>query len=398
MTKNLIYNDNTTSSEPLIWDLRDPEGPLLGRLRGVAARHELWGYYGGITNQAKPDNAHFVLRRSAPLEWPDLLSNEQRVLVVSKRLRESIQELYPDLKFWSIGIQDAAGAEVAKEYSLAVLKQASCIDPGESTFIANNSEWVKEYRGMKYRETDLPAHVFWAQGLWLILAKPELVRHLEQKKFSNVRFTKICDYSGHSWELQPYSYETLNAGGQGADLEFDGNAMNELLSDIQKGNSIRGRITSKVVVAMRPPKSRKKLCDIMKASGCLLISERVKTILTEAGAEDIEFFEATILDHDRKTMEARYYLVNVLKTIPYVNIEESSIEWRFGLIWTVYDLVVDESRLTEKPALFRLGPKTRYPWYFMRSDILDKLASMKTTGWMSTATSLLTFSNEVSHL
>src|SRR5262249_51248192 len=99
-----------------IIDVRGGGNPVLGRLRGVTARHEIRTILDLDHEHIyfAPHDAHFRFRGAVPTPLPDALSNTERQLVVSKRLAEVLREMEPKIEIVPVRVVDRAGATVSE--------------------------------------------------------------------------------------------------------------------------------------------------------------------------------------------------------------------------------------------------------------------------------------------
>jgi len=133
----------------------------------------------------------------------------------------------------------------------------------------------------------------------------------------------------------------------------------------------------------------------MFANGTLLLSARAKALLEDGGgADDLEIFPAKIRNHEGQLTQGDMYLVHVRRTCDYVDLEQSSLEWKREQIWSVYDLVAADGRLPDKPPpIFRLE-RARFPWLFVRKDVAEAMAAQKLKGFSSEPVGQLAYTSE----
>jgi len=114
-----------------IIDIRgDEHVPLLGRLRGVTARHELRETVtANDHNYFVAHDAHMVFRDEVPAPLPDLISTSERQLVVSKRLAKALRELDPELELVPVRLVDRAGKTIKSDHAVAVVKTIAQVTP-----------------------------------------------------------------------------------------------------------------------------------------------------------------------------------------------------------------------------------------------------------------------------
>jgi hypothetical protein len=103
-------------------------------------------------------------------------------------------------------------------------------------------------------------------------------------------------------------------------------------------------------------------------------------VLEPFGLDGVELLPVQAKNHGGKAVKGTYWLLHVTGTQPYVDVDESDIEVVHDKLWTAREIVIDESRLTSRPAFFRV-PGARYPWVFVRRDVLDAMTKAKLTGF-----------------
>jgi hypothetical protein len=113
----------------------------------------------------------------------------------------------------------------------------------------------------------------------------------------------------------------------------------------------------------------------------LIISEKLKKILTEKSKANFEYFPIKIRDHEGHIVKSDYYIANLLDTIECVNMKTS--EYRMDpIIKTQVErfkrLVLDETKLKNGAKIFRLKEKTNL---IIVDDVLsDEIVNAGCTG------------------
>jgi hypothetical protein len=199
-------------------------------------------------------------------------------------------------------------------------------------------------------------------------------------KLSRFSGLDLVPFESYVEELLPFpstAYEILRCGTEGAELGF---ADGEYEDELEEGKSLAKKWPKNAVAKMGGPKSRKKIVDFTDAGGAPLITAKAKSILEPFGLDGVELLPTQVKDHGGKVVKGDYWLLHVIGTQPYIDVEESDIEVVHKLLWTAREIVVDESRLTARPAFFRV-PGARYPWVFVRRDVIEAMEKAKLTGF-----------------
>lgn len=357
-----------------IIDVRGGNNPVLGRLRGVTARHEIRRTLDieSDTIYFKADDAHLVFREKVPAKLPDALSNTERQLVVTKKLADAMSALEDELETHPVRLVDRAGKTVSSDYVLVAPKRVvNCVE-GDGEMIGGYIHGViKNEKG----PGTSPA-IFRVGYTFIIACSDEAAAKLS--KFSGIELVAFEDYVEELLPFPETAYEILRCGTEGAELRFGED--DDFEDKLEEGVSLQKKWPKQVAMKMSGPKSRKKMVDFTDGGGAPIISEKAKAVLEPFGLEGVELLPVQATDHGGKPVKGSYWLFHVTGTQPYVDIDESDIEVVHKLLWTAREIEVDESRLTARPAFFRV-PGARYPWVFVRRDVLDAMTKAKLTGF-----------------
>lgn len=366
-----------------ILDVRgDDDGPLLGRLRGVIARHEwrrVLNVGGGRIYGDDTSKAHFVFRREVPRPLPDLFSNDERQIVASAAAARALSAAVPSLTTFPVRLVDrSSGNDVAGEFVVVVVDVVeNAIDGAGNGFV--DGYYYNEVRYPKEPATTTP---LFRNGYSLILVvNDDVARVVEQfcAPSSGVKLVELPRYTEIVGPRPPSGYQLLVCGTEGADLRLDGVAED----DVEEGKSLQASWPRTVTASMRPPKSRKKIVDFTTCQGAPVVTAKAKKVLegfsTKGGGDVGEFLPVVVKDHGGKPVKGEHWLFHVTAVHDYVDIDESDIEVVHDLRWTAREIVVDE-RKAAGPPLFRV-PGARYPWVFVRSDVVTALEQAKLTGF-----------------
>ena len=353
----------------------DEHGPLLGRLRGVTARHELrQTVVGGPPINFVAHDAHMVFRGEVPTPLPDLLSTSERQLVVSKRLAKALRQLDPAIELVPLRLVARGGESVASDHAVAVVKTIAPVTPA-STHMSPGGYAYAELRGLTEPTNPLPP-LFRITYSLAIGCNDAAAAVLE--KFSGVTLVPLADYVEVGEPRPPAPYLLLVPGPAGASFSVGDNAYTEALETGQP--LLETWPEDGVVAAMRGRKSEKKIVAIMASSGAPVIHAKAKQALEKYDLVDVEFLPVQLQDHAKTPVKGQFWLLHVRATRDYVDIAESDIEVVHDLLWHPREVVLDESLLTDRPPLFRI-PGARYPWIFIRSDVAAALAAAKLAGF-----------------
>lgn len=350
-----------------IIDVRgDAQGPMLGRLRGVKARHELRQFVvaTGVI-QCEVEGAHMVFRGAVPTPLPDLLSTSERQLVVSKALGAALRELDPTVDLVPVRLEDSEGATVGDGYCVAVVKVIANIE--SSSGFRVNSYLQGEVRDLRTPTEPLPP-LFRVGYTLAIGCNAEAAAVLQG--FSGATLVDFPDYV-EVIEMGPRAYALMSCGRTGATFTV---ADHEYREALERGEALLASWPEGGPVAvMKPPKSQKKLQDFMETGGAPIVSAKARAALEKFDPVDVEFLPVRLQDHAGKPVKGEHWLLHVRATQGYIDPAESDIGVREDLVWHLREIVVDEQRLTARPPLFRV-PGARYPWLFIRVDVLASLS------------------------
>lgn len=353
----------------------DEHGPLLGRLRGVTARHELrQTVIASDPIDFVAHDAHMVFRGEVPTPLPDLLSTSERQLVVSKRLAKALRQLDPAIELVPLRLVDRGGKTVESDHAVAVVKTITPITPA-STRMRPDGYAYAELRGLTEPTNPLPP-LFRVTYSLAIGCNDAAAAVLE--RFSGVTLVPLADYMEVVEPRSCAPYLLLVPAHVGASFSVGDNAYTEAL---ETGRPLLETWPEDgVVAAMRGRKSEKKIVAIMAGSGAPVVHAKVKQALEKHDLVDVEFLPVLLQDHAKTPVKGQFWLLHVRATRDYVDIAESDIEVVDELPWHPREVVLDESLLTDRPALFRI-PGARYPWIFIRSDVAAVLTTAKLAGF-----------------
>ncbi len=358
-------------------DVRGVDGkPLLGRLRGVTARHEIRQVVvENEPNEFKANDAHFAFCGAVPQPLPDLLSNGERQLVVSGALGAALVRLDPKIELLPVRLVDDAGKVVAPDggYAVAIVKViAKAVDAWSKGSIGG-------YLFNEIKDAPEPAEpmppLFRVAHSLAIGCNDDAAAVLQN--FSGVVLTAFPDYVD-VLVPPPAPYLLWQCGTDGASFSIAGSFGSALeAATLDPSTWPRGG----PVATMKPPKSRKKLVDFMSGSGAPIVSARAKAALEKQGVVDVDFLPVQAQDHDGKPVKGEHWVMFVRCTRPLIDVAESDIEVVDELLWTAREIVVDDATLVDRPPLFRGAAGARYPWVFLRSDVAEALEKAKLTGF-----------------
>ena len=361
-----------------IIEVRGVDGaPLLGRLRGVTARHELRNIH-MLQNPIflKTPDAHFAFAGPVPQPLPDLLTTSERQLVVSQALAAALSRLDPALQLVPVRLVDKSGTAVASDHVVVVLKAIEKVYDGW----AQGS--LDGYVFNEIRNPKEPTHgtdgqplppLFRVANTLVIGCNDDAAAVLQKFKAPLVDFASYVEVMVPA----PAPYLLLGTGREGAAFATDLDSGEPLeTGEAMLATWPRGGRT----VTMRGAKSRKKLVDFMEGAGAPVVNAKAKAVLEQHGLVDVEFLPVTAHDHGKKAVKGEHWLMHVRATRDYVDVAESDIEVVHDFLWRAREIVVDEGRLADRPPLFRV-PGARYPWVFIRSDVVDALTTAKLVGF-----------------
>ena len=348
------------------------DGPLLGRLRGVAARHEIRN----VVMENEPidfevDDAHFAFRGEVPSPLPDVLTTSERQLVVSAPLAAALQRLDRRVTLVPVRLIDRAGAAVDGDYAVAVVP--TLVD---GLVVAGNGMEDGYFHTEVRLKNEAPAEalppLFRLSYSLVIGCNADAAAVL--KGFSGVPLVPFADYVEILASAES-TYVIWQCGVEGAAFRLDDLKNDEAL----ESNTALTTPRDGHVATMKMPKSRKKLVDFMDGGAAPIVSAKAKALLEKFDLVDVDFLPVSLLDHAGAPCKGEHFVLNVRCERPYVDVAESDIRVLHGLLWTVRELVVDEAALSDRPPLFRV-PGARYPWVFLRSDVAEAITAAKLVG------------------
>ncbi len=350
------------------------DGPLLGRLRRVSARHEIRNIVmQNMRISFEAVDAHFVFRGAVPSPLPDLLTTSERQLVVSSSLAAALQRLDPTVTLVPVRLVDSAGAAVGADYAIAVVSTLvnDLIDPGTGMFDGYYHNTVR----LLDTQSGAPVPPLFRLSYSLAIGcSAEAAAVL--KGFAGVPLVPFADYTETVAPRPNAPYLIWRCGTDGASFAVDDGALDEALeSNTALPTSSRGEH----VGTMKGPKSRKKLVDFMDGGAAPIVSAKAKALLEAHGLVDVDFLPVSLQDHGGKPCKGDHFLLNVRCERPYVDVAESDIKVLYDLLWITREIVVNEDALADRPPLFRV-PGARYAWVFIRADVAEAIAAAKLVG------------------
>lgn len=104
---------------------------------------------------------------------------------------------------------------------------------------------------------------------------------------------------------------------------------------------------------------RRKLYDFLNESFLLVmvVSERVKTVLTDLEAKNLEFLPVGIKDHKDKPVDAKYYILNPIGAQDAIDFEKSKVRMKKIFkdeVGSIDKLVLKPKAVAKGAKLFRL--------------------------------------------
>lgn len=362
---------------PIIWDTLGETGPLVGRLRGVIARGEIREHLGEPNRiYFKAHDAHFAFRGAVPHPLPDFITNAERQLVVSKGLAAALKGV-PGLEPLPVRLVDASGAEVSRDYVLLEVQKTSACIEGDGEFDPTSYYYahVRAPRVGKVLGKALPA-ISRAKRTLLIACNSDIAARVAP--FSGVRLLPLDQVDEKFWPPPDAEYLVARAGDATQFELFE--SEHDFEKSFETGQSAASLWPNDAVLSMTGNKSWKKITSFMHAPGAPVVSADAKALLEKLGATEIEFLPVKLLDHGKKDVPGSFYVMNVLAARAYAHPQESDLEVEYKYLWKVRELVVDEQAVADRPALFRL-PGARFPWVFVRRDVLAAIEAAKLTGF-----------------
>jgi hypothetical protein len=342
----------------------------------VIARHEIRPVLDIDTEHIffKPHDAHLAFRDEVPSPLPDALTNTERQLVCNRRMADALLALEEKIEIHPVRLVDRAGATVSTDYVVVSPKRVvNCIESG--------GEMVGGYLHGSIQGLSDPTvvpPVFRVGYSLLIACSDDAAAKLGA--FTGLELVPFPSYVEEFFPFPPAPYELLYGGTEGAQLELITDD-DELTEQLEKGVSLATSWPETASAKMKGPKSRKKIVDFTDAGAAPLITAKARKVLEPFGLGGVELLPIReVKDHAGKVVKGDHWLLHVTGTQSYVDVDESDIEVIHGLLWSAREIVVDESRLTARPAFFRV-PGARYPWVFVRRDVIDALHAAKLTGF-----------------
>ena len=92
-----------------------------------------------------------------------------------------------------------------------------------------------------------------------------------------------------------------------------------------------------------------------------MVGEKLKSVFDEHSGANFEYFPVTILDKKGRPDKRPYYVANLLDTVDCVDMEKSSYVMDSIIkdqVMYFKELILDESKIPEDKAIFRLKDKT----------------------------------------
>ena len=362
-------------------DGRTSGGPLVGRLRGVAARGELRPV---VMNQSeifvKFHDPHFRASGELPSPLPAVLPNQEAQWVVSDAVVAVLKTHVPELVTRAVRVEDAAGKPVATYQMVEVAPVANVLAaPGAGYISGYHYDSLDNLSLQEGAPEDLPA-LFHASYTPLICARDDLVGPLEA--------VGVLLHSHEALAGPPFTppralgYQLLEVGTGGAALKLEGNVAGEIddvVGALEKGKSLAGQWPADVSAKMQPPKSRKKVVDLLGFPGATILSQKARQVIEPLLDGVAELLDIAVHNHDDAPVRGTFCVLHVTATRA-VHGDESDIAVNADLLWTLRELEFDASGLEDKPAFFRL-PGARYSWVFVRDDVVKAMTDAKLTGF-----------------
>lgn len=376
--------------------------PLLGRLRGVRARHELRQFIHvqeRIFFKANDPRLAFVGEVPQPI--PDLVTTSERQLVVSRALAEVLKRHDDTLDIVPVRLVDKDGNTVSTDHVVVVVRSlAPCTPTAGGSF--TGSYLRNEVSGLP----DITADGVFRIQYSLAIGCSEAVA-AAIAGFSGVSLVPMTEYVEVYGPLPSPAYRLFVAGTAGAQLaigERRQGSTGPVSEELELGKSLAATWPADGHVAnMTGAKSQKKLVDFTRADGAPVVTAKAKALLEQhdvGGA--VEFLPVRVQDHTGKPVKGEHWVMQVTATADYIDVAESDVElaWeklaQFSrgdaasapepltaddkLLWSPREVVLDVSRLPGRPPMFRV-PNARYPWVFVRSDIVAAMTAAGLTGF-----------------
>ena len=164
--------------------------------------------------------------------------------------------------------------------------------------------------------------------------------------------------------------------------------------------SLRARLD---VLVRAQPERRLARALYMRSSDAWQASRRTRRLVATA---ECSIWRSSVSlrvqDHAGKPVKGEHWVMQVTATADYIDVAESDIElaWEKAaqlsgggaqdsparrtaedeLLWSPREVVLNASRLQGRPPIFR-AQNARYPWVFVRSDIVEAMTAAGLTGF-----------------
>jgi hypothetical protein len=128
------------------------------------------------------------------------------------------------------------------------------------------------------------------------------------------------------------------------------------------------------------------LADSLEATASLLVvNDRVRELFEANGVQNVEWLPVKVINHKRRPVKEKYYVINVLSSGDCIDIKNSVFEWNKidqDMMSSIKKLVVDETRLPADVKLFR-------PWHMpyammIHRTVADAIMANGLTGFLFT--------------
>lgn len=127
-------------------------------------------------------------------------------------------------------------------------------------------------------------------------------------------------------------------------------------------------------------KGLKKGSFIGNVSSMLIVSSPVKEIINQHMESYVEYHQFQLLDHKGRVHSEDYWIVNPLQAYDYLHLEESDIDFENGEVDTVWEMVLDKSKMKDAPHLFRVLPTKGY--YYISETLKNALEEINVTNFV----------------
>jgi hypothetical protein len=121
--------------------------------------------------------------------------------------------------------------------------------------------------------------------------------------------------------------------------------------------------------------------NLVNTDRLIVASPRLKAFLESQALSNVEFLPVTILDHKGRAASRDYCIVHPIDLVDCVDVQQSDLEWSIidpSSIDTVTRLVIDETRLDPRVALFR--PKPFYDVVLARRPLAEAIDAQGFSG------------------